>query len=815
MAIDFVHEIYVRAKVIYGMKLCCEHLIKRSKDNFVLVWNENSDGLLAAVTDLAKYDEKASNKLSLLIDGVISKDNDVIVMNELIDGGIIPLLYQQLSYYGGIDVTEENYKLKSSRSGYITLYDIKNSVYIHSLDDPMWEALIMAKALYKGKHTVIKILGAGLGYLARAFWMVSSGSIEIYIYENNQKIVDYAHLYGVIDEIPKNKVHYIVEENTEDLFVEMMKPCADVENVLIYASDWMKYCFEGELRNNIEMMCLCNWAYIGFENDYNTNYWKNKKQFIDSFYNLKNTINKNEFIVVAAGPSFDNCISYLKENKGKKTIIAVNTILKRMLENDIVPDFVCLMDPTDGVFAHLDGIVEKTENIPLISESVAYWKYVHEYRGPKYCAYASIYPDAIDEAERRGIECIGVGSTVTSFAIEIAVRLGAVSIDLVGVDLSFPGDIYHAGDKQKRKTTSTIQDINVKSVDGGMVKSVDTFEIFRRDIEKQIYSYPQVVFTNLSEHGALIAGTVSGIWREAPLSIYKDRLSILREQDLCCLIRIWGILSDVEFNYWNYVGKVSNISFSSDLSDDEADLVSEILMMWMEKADVENQNRAVIYLSTVLLSISKKENILKCAIERLDKNASDDYSVQYFINSQLRSKIESNDITCYQFMLEYIDKYEPIIVERICSELEESALRPINKERNSSLTLIIIDSIDESYLENAENVIPLNHASSIVKNGKQVVIINTSEKYPIIGRVPIYKEHVRENCADYVKNSKIEINGEEIPYFQCEEFMPDIDGIKIIIDFVRKYLPNEIYSYSKESPMVRILNKIVDIRYIE
>ena len=259
---------------------------------------------------------------------------------------------------------------------------------------------------------------------------------------------------------------------------------------------------------------------------YTINYLQNKKLVSYGFEYIKEKYKDiaDNCIVVAAGPSVNEKINYLKQKKGEYCIIAVTTILRKLVSNGIIPDVAVIIDPTDGTYKHIDNILNETEYIPLVFESQSYWKVTRDYKGKKIRILGSDSEQVKKEASETGDAIWETGPTVTCFAIEIAVRLGARKIELVGCDLAYP--------EGKSYADSLTNDVNsseyTTSVDGGMVQTSLTFKTFKAAIEKQIEKDYSVQFYNLSNHGAFINGCFAGNWWENnnDFLVYLDMLKV-------------------------------------------------------------------------------------------------------------------------------------------------------------------------------------------------------------------------------------------------------------------------------------------------
>lgn len=69
-----------------------------------------------------------------------------------------------------------------------------------------------------------------------------------------------------------------------------------------------------------------------------------------------NYYEKQPFVLVAAGPSLDKNIEYLKEAQNKCVILCAEVILFKLLDNGITPDYVVTIDPSDQFVRFFKGL---------------------------------------------------------------------------------------------------------------------------------------------------------------------------------------------------------------------------------------------------------------------------------------------------------------------------------------------------------------------------------------------------------------------------------------------------------------------------
>ena len=155
---------------------------------------------------------------------------------------------------------------------------------------------------------------------------------------------------------------------------------------------------------------------------------------------LTSTFKGNKCIIVSPGPSLKNNIALLEDHAGEHIVIAVAQACPALLKHNIYPDFVMVVDPVD--YTHvLDGM--DCAKVPgLIIADTCHPKF---YALPfqNIFSYFAMGP-ALNSAEIMSAEPMRLfGGSVSVTAADLAVKLGAEEISLIGSDLSFTDEIYY------------------------------------------------------------------------------------------------------------------------------------------------------------------------------------------------------------------------------------------------------------------------------------------------------------------------------------------------------------------------------------
>ncbi len=419
---------------------------------------------------------------------------------DLLEIVILPQIEEYLKIKSIIEVVDEQgYCLLSSSHGFITIKDTRTDTLLHSSWDPMYEAKEEIELIYDPIPNSWAVLGCGLGYQVYQLYKQSEESVEIYLFENNAQLVDYAFQYGVLSWIPKNKLHVVIGED----LMPFLKAAEECETYYIFKQE-IQYWSE-KYRSIIKSLFSGQISRSRNEKQMRINFFRNTSKNLFSIENLIDTRSKDEIIVVAGGPSLDDNIQFLKERIGRTIIIAVGTVLKKLVNKNIIPDYVSVLDPLKYVRNQLNG-VENCE-VPVLMATSAYWGWGCDYKGKKYLIpIHSQLKEENDYAEQNGIKPWDVGGTVTLLAIKVAMWFGAKRIYLIGADFAYPNGQSHALGTSQYKKIDIEGKIPVKCVNGSIVYTDYNLNTYRLELEELISNNPQIRFINLSKTGAYIDG---------------------------------------------------------------------------------------------------------------------------------------------------------------------------------------------------------------------------------------------------------------------------------------------------------------------
>ncbi len=228
---------------------------------------------------------------------------------------------------------------------------------------------------------------------------------------------------------------------------------------------------------------------------------------------MKNCLKGCSAFIVAAGPSLDKNINYLKEVENRGLIIAVDTIAEKLVNS--------------GIYPHVISSVER----------IKVWEYFFQDKLPYYnqsylVAPSLVQPEVINAFSGRVIlpmrqtvyeykwlskklglsedSAIWMGASCAHVAMGLALHIGASPIILVGQDLAYGQDMaksHAAGTAYDDKPLQVQEDIlTVEGYYGGEVKTRKIWLDFKLMFEKMI-ELTKADVINATEGGARINGT--------------------------------------------------------------------------------------------------------------------------------------------------------------------------------------------------------------------------------------------------------------------------------------------------------------------
>ena len=147
-------------------------------------------------------------------------------------------------------------------------------------------------------------------------------------------------------------------------------------------------------------------------------------------------------VIVSPGPSLEKNIALLEKGKSKVIIVATAQAVPALLKHNINPDYVVAIDPQNYADILRGMDFEKTQAIFLDGIAVEFLKFPFK---RVFINFHSYTPEKVTKMyDARELNTFG--SSVSVFAFNLMVELGACKVALIGQDLSYGQSMYYVGD---------------------------------------------------------------------------------------------------------------------------------------------------------------------------------------------------------------------------------------------------------------------------------------------------------------------------------------------------------------------------------
>ena len=502
MAEQFIEEIYQYSMVISRLREITEFLRCGDDLHGIRLLRKILPSLQKFCEEAIKDNYRDAELLKKKLLQIPELQKDIVYFADILETSIIPIMEVWVQSIAQIEIDlDDNYCIKSSTNGFLTLYHKAEKKYLHSIVDPMYEAKKMVESRFRMDKSEYIVWGCGLGYHIYQLYEISHRSVSITLYETDEKMIEYAMAYGVLSWIPQESLH-IVNKNINNAFykeyTEKSKRC-----IIFNPGIWGVK--DESMRRRMEELVIQEKSGFESKGEILINFYRNKELNIPDISNLDTGLTKSEMIVVAGGPSVDTNMVALKKWQGKKTIVAVGTVYKKLIDEGIHPDFVVVMDPYETVYKQFEAL-EETQ-VPLLMNILTNWRVARNYSGPKYqiCVEWD-NEEMLSYAKMNGYEIWPSGGTVTALGLEFCIKCMANKVYVVGADMAYPGGVSHASGTAEYKKVNVSSMMQIEGINGQIVYTDHALNMYRLWIEKRISHEKGIRFINMSDVGAKIHG---------------------------------------------------------------------------------------------------------------------------------------------------------------------------------------------------------------------------------------------------------------------------------------------------------------------
>ena len=213
-------------------------------------------------------------------------------------------------------------------------------------------------------------------------------------------------------------------------------------------------------------------------------------------------------ICVSAGPSLDKNIEQIKKAEDKALIMCVGTSLKPLLKNGIKPDIVVTMDGNKANYNHFKDIEDISDSF-LFAELGNYYKIQNKWNDKQvFFSMKRNFSGWVEKLKGK-YSPIQTGGTVAHSMVDLAYKMGADPIILVGQDLAYQKEKAYASNTTydgKNKIKQNL--VEIEDIYGNMVKTSKSFLSMLIFFNNYFSKRPNRTYIDASEGGAKIENTI-------------------------------------------------------------------------------------------------------------------------------------------------------------------------------------------------------------------------------------------------------------------------------------------------------------------
>ena len=243
-------------------------------------------------------------------------------------------------------------------------------------------------------------------------------------------------------------------------------------------------------------------------------------------------------VIVSTGPSLTKQLPLLKEVQEKVVIFAADSAYPILMQNDIVPDYVCMVERTDFTaefFKHDFGDKDKKTTFLLASlvhpNAIEYL----EKRGRNYI----LIPKHLNFAQYVDLKAFSLLSSAVSvahMAFAIALELEFKELVFIGQDLAYneagyshPKNYQHSANFE----SEAYEKIKIVAYGGeGFVESHEIWIFFRQILEDLVKYVVSAKIYNATEGGARIEGMIEKPFSECCKDFNENKQNLEKLQPL-------------------------------------------------------------------------------------------------------------------------------------------------------------------------------------------------------------------------------------------------------------------------------------------
>lgn len=401
--------------------------------------------------------------------------------------------------------------------------------YIHSPFDPIKESFRFMKSQISENASVYVLGGFGLGYHIESLLELTEKEILIVNEPDTSLFIQALSLRDLRSVILSGRVLLFIGEDYNSVISALEQLPGKLVKLIIFRSlyeykqsyyDTLRETVQNYIsRKEVNISTMKRFGKLWLRNLSENAYLLARSPGIEK---LDNTFIGVPALLVAAGPSLDEILPYIKELQKKFLLIAVDTALKACIRYGVEPDFTVVADPQYWNSRHLDRCY--AEHTILVSDTSTLPAVFRQIKGKTFL-YSSPFPLSRFLEEKTEVKGkLKAGGSVATAAWDLCRRLGVKEIICAGLDLGFPNKQTHYKGSLFEQRVHWLSNcfqpaenfswhalidaglFSTKSNKGHLTWSDRRMSLYVKWFEEQMKKYPELKTFNLSDKGVRING---------------------------------------------------------------------------------------------------------------------------------------------------------------------------------------------------------------------------------------------------------------------------------------------------------------------
>ncbi|MDD3238283.1 MAG: DUF115 domain-containing protein [Candidatus Gastranaerophilales bacterium] len=402
-----------------------------------------------------------------------------------------------------IEDAAKNISVHQAKSGDLVI--AKDGIALESLENPIensknvWDSIVKAPLT---KNDFVIIYGLGLGYLLKRTYISCPSRIVVYepFVEVLRFVLEYVDFSAVLS---SGRVFFAEDANSVNDFVNDRFLTSDRVEV-VYPEAYAARFSQEVIDFSTKIFETCT-SKISDVNTIKRLSGKWVGNFIQNIKKLDGAVPLSCFrdkyqgktaVILGAGPSLRTNFEYIKKNKDKFVIFAVNKVCDFLAEQNFIPDFMVVADAEFVEFSmrHYTNLTEKVNLIasPKVDSATYNLKYASK-------ILFLLENDSISVDLKKHFDAISLSATAGTGVAQCyfaATEMGFKNLIFAGVDLAFKDGEIYAGRKVDLETESGNLNFKQDHPDKVYLSTKGLREIIAHNGQKVLTRDDYLVFIN-------------------------------------------------------------------------------------------------------------------------------------------------------------------------------------------------------------------------------------------------------------------------------------------------------------------------------